>query len=106
MVMPELVLIVKRKVVIRLKNPMNGANEAMDEGVTEYWSNRVGGEPLWRLHKDLAYSFQRVEGQNIGLNWRLPQITQRDVLSSGWFDYSTSSTRDKPCVETFAGAAR
>jgi hypothetical protein len=45
MVMPELVLIVKRKVVIRLKNPMNGANEAMDEGVTECWSNRVGGEP-------------------------------------------------------------
>ena len=68
-------------------------------------SNRAG-EPLCRLPKDLAYSFQRVEGQNIGLNWRLPQITQRDVLSSGRFDYSISSTRDKQRVEPFAGAAR
>jgi hypothetical protein len=98
MVMPELVLIVKRKVVIRLKNPMNGCQ-------TECWSNGVGGEPLWRVQKDLAYFFQPVEGQNIGLNRRLPQITQRDVLSSGWLDYSISSTRDKPCVETFVGAA-
>ena len=81
-------------------------NGVMHEGVTECWRNRVGGEPLWRLPKDLAYSFQRVEGQNTGLNWRLPQITQRDVVSSRWFDYSISSTRDKPRVETFAGAAR
>ena len=102
MVMPELVLIVKRKVVIRPKK----TDERLPNGVTECWSNRVGGEPLWRLQKDLAYFFQRLEGLNIGLNRRLPQITQRDVLSSGWFDYSISSTRDKPCIETFAGAAR
>ena len=41
----------------------------------------------------------------MGLNRRLPGITQRDILSSDRFDYSISRAKDKPCVETFAGAA-
>jgi hypothetical protein len=43
MVMPELVLIVKRKVVIRLKNPMNGTDGVMDDGVLE--GSRFGACP-------------------------------------------------------------
>ena len=45
-----------------------------------------GGEPLLRVPKDLAYSFQSEEGGTIGLNRRLPRITQRDVLSTGRFE--------------------
>jgi len=48
--------------------------------------NGHGGEPLWHMTKDLPYSFQREEGENIGLNKRLPRITQDDVLSSGCFE--------------------
>jgi hypothetical protein len=47
-------------------------NGVMHEGVTGCWRNRVGGEPLWRLPKDLAYSLHRVEGQNIGLKQAAP----------------------------------
>jgi hypothetical protein len=32
-----------------------------------------GGEPLWRVTKDLAYFFPCEEGRNIGLNKRLPR---------------------------------
>jgi hypothetical protein len=40
----------------------------------------IGGEPLWIVPKHLASSFQCKEGQNSGLNRRLPGITQRDIL--------------------------
>jgi hypothetical protein len=36
--------------------------------------------------KDLPYSFQCEEGENIWLSKRLPGITQRDVLSIGSFE--------------------
>jgi hypothetical protein len=46
----------------------------------------TGGEPLQRVPKELVYSFQRKDGQDIGLNRRLPGITQRDVLASRRFE--------------------
>jgi hypothetical protein len=52
----------------------------------------TGGEPLWHVSKDLPYSFQCGEGQNIGLNKRLPGMTQRDVFPSGRFDCSILRT--------------
>jgi hypothetical protein len=36
--------------------------------------------------ENLAYSFRCEEGRNIGLNRRLPGITQRSVLPSGRFE--------------------
>ena len=57
------------------------------------------------MPKDLAYSFQSEEGREIGLNRRLPRIAQRDVLSTGRFESLFHAPRDKPRVETFAGAA-
>ena len=98
MVMPELVFIVKRKVVIRLKNRVNGMSGVMDDGVME-------GSRFRMYQRTSTYSFQSEEGRTMGLNRRLPQITQRDVLPNDRFDYSISRAKDKPCVETFAGAA-
>jgi hypothetical protein len=55
--------------------------------------------------KDFAYSFQGEEGQNIGLNRRLPRNYQRDVLAGGRSNNLFHAPRDKPRVESFAGAA-
>lgn len=44
------------------------------------------------MPKDVTRFLQCVEGQNAGLNRRLPGTTQREVLSSGRFDYSISRT--------------
>jgi len=90
MVMPELARIVKRKVVIRLKNPINGSK----------WSIRDGQEFGVYAKTSHIFSIAR-KGQNIGLN-TAPEIIQRTVLSSGWFDCSISSTGHKPCVDAFA----
>jgi len=49
-------------------------------------SEEVEGSRFGTWAKDLTYSFQCEEGQNIELNKRLPGITQRDVLSSGRFE--------------------
>ena len=57
------------------------------------------------MPKGLAFSFQFEEGRNIGLNRRLPRITQRNVSPSGRFDYSISRTRRQTTPGLFAGAA-
>ena len=52
-----------------------------------------GGEPLWHVPNDPAYSFQCEEGQKIGLNKRLPGIAQSDVSPSVGFESSISRTK-------------
>ena len=64
-----------------------------------------GGEPLWHVPNDPAYSFQCEEGQKVGLNKRLPGITQRDVSPGFGSNHLFHARRDKPRVRSFAGAA-
>jgi hypothetical protein len=42
----------------------------------------------------------------MGLNRRLPRTTQGDVLARRRFESFNSHAKNKPRVETFAGAAR
>ena len=62
-------------------------HKSIAQGFYEAGNAAPGGEPL---PKDVTRLFQCVEGQNVGLNRRLPGTTQREVLSSGRFDYSIS----------------
>ena len=66
---------------------------------------KTGGEPLWIAPNDLAYPFQCEEDQKIGLNKRLPGITQRDVSPSVRFESSIYARRDRPRAGSFAGAS-
>ena len=63
-----------------------------------------GGEPLLSVPEELAYSFQSVEGRSIGLNRRLPRITQRDA-SRVAFGSFTRRTIELLHAGLFAGAA-
>jgi hypothetical protein len=54
-----------------------------DQELGAWWRRDWRGAALARDETTSRISFQCEEGQNIGLNKRLPRITQRDVLSSG-----------------------
>jgi hypothetical protein len=69
------------------------------------FGDESGGELLYHVPKNLAYSSQREEVQNIVFNSQLPGINQLDVLPSARSRiYSRTSLRNH-CCETFPGAA-
>jgi hypothetical protein len=51
-----------------------------------FFDERLEGSRFGMRRKNAHISFHGEEGLNIGLNKRLPRITQRDVLSGGQFE--------------------
>jgi hypothetical protein len=69
------------------------------KGVSRSGAERLEGSRSNPCLKDHHSSFQSEEGQNMGLNRRLPRITQRDVLPNDRFDYSISRTRRQTALQ-------
>src|SRR5215472_3593066 len=53
--------------------------------------------------RDLTFFFPPRGRPGIGLNRRLPRITQRDILSTGWLESLISRPKDQPRRGSFAG---
>ena len=64
-----------------------------DQELGAWWRRDWRGAALARDETTSRISFQCEEGQNIGLNKRLPGMTQRDVLSSVRFESLISCTK-------------